>query len=98
MSERSTLHWLMGRADDISVMRACLQQAAPVDSVLLLGEAVLLALHPAFENCAGQQHMVICEQHWWQCTSVAVPATVELMAWPQIVALIRQHPLQRSWT
>lgn len=97
MSERSTLHWVMGRADHQVALQQCLQQAAADDSILLLGEAVLMVLQPAFEKCQRQRHIHVCAQHWQQLTTAAEPTHVELLTWAQILALIKQHPLQQTW-
>lgn len=97
MSERSTLHWLMGSAEHASALQQCLQLATAEDSILLLGEAVLLLLRPEFEQQYLPQHVCACAEHWQQLTAAAAPVGVELVTWSQIVALIRQHPLQQSW-
>ncbi len=98
MSERSTLHWLMGRAGQLAVLQDCLQLAAATDTIVLLAEAVLLAQQSGFEKLIVDRHIVICRPHWEQLAGTAPPAAVELLTWPQIVTLIKQHPLQHSWT
>jgi sulfur transfer complex TusBCD TusB component (DsrH family) len=87
----------MGHADNQAAWQQCLQQAAAGDSILLLGEAVLLTRQPEFEKQLTRRHIVACDEHWQQLTSAAQPAAVMLLTWPQIVQLIKQHPLQQSW-
>jgi len=97
MSELTTLHWFMAAAHNHAVWQQCLQQAAAGDSILLLGEAVLLTLQPEFEKQLTRRHVVACDDHWQQLTSAVQPVAVVLLTWPQIVELIKQHPLQQSW-
>ncbi len=93
------MHWLMGAAGDSALLQRCVDAAASTDAVVLLADAVVLAAHPEFEKLTASTHVYVCAKDWLQLAGPEyIPPAVKLLTWTQILQLVKQHPLQRSWS